>query len=49
MSEGQYQELLEERDVAYRERLSAALEDLRQGRVTASSAAEMIRDFGLRD
>ena len=49
LSEAQYQELLEDRDQAYRERLRAALEDMREGRVTPSTAPDMVREFGLLD
>ena len=49
LREEQYQELVEAQDEAYRTRLRAALADLKAGRVTHSTAAELIQEFGLED
>lgn len=50
LSEARYQEMLEEQEEAYEERILASLEDLRAGRVRRfSSAEELIQALGLED
>ncbi len=47
LREDHYEELLEAQADAYRARLREALEDERAGRITGSTAEELIREFGL--
>ena len=49
LREEQYQELVEAQAEAYRARLREALEDMKAGRVTRSTAGNLIREFGLED
>lgn len=47
LREDHYQELVEAQAGAYRARICAALEDERAGRVSRSTAEEIIREFGI--
>lgn len=49
LSEARYQEMLEDQEEAYEERVRASLEDLKAGRVTRGTAEELIKLLGLED
>ena len=49
LSEARYQEMLDEQEEAYEERVRASLEDLKAGRVTRGTAEELIKLLGLED
>jgi len=49
LSEERYQDLLEEQEEALEARVRASLEDLKAGRVTHGTAADLIRELQLED
>ena len=49
LSEERYQDLLEEQEEALEARVRASLEDLKAGRVTRGTAADLIRELQLED
>ena len=49
LSEERYQDLLEEQEEALEARVLASLEDLKAGRVTRGTAADLIRELQLED
>jgi len=49
LSEARYRELMAEAEEAYVARVKASLEDVKAGRVTRGSAADLIKELGLTD